>query len=658
MEEELEAERLSHRDADGEIIKLRAEINGVNLDESDVQALLAPIVDVSKTDETRESGPLVVRANESLENEDVSTDVTAVEETSPVEKVTTVVEVANVKEGISVEEVAKLDEDIKSVKETKINGEIKLNENKKQIIKDVVAASRDVAETEKKQEMSDEPRKKEVLKMKEVEAREEIKAEEKTAAKIGTETPVKEVRAQGTVRKTANESIPIATPVPSNVPEVKRKKIAPADTAIKKFMKDTSAPSVKAALGKLGVDMTNHPSLAAASAAVKNTPKILDKRLSFVRSPSEYFPLVRRGFVHADEKEDEEPVVVGWKVEVTNRKEREEALRDEVRRFEIKLKRFNKILEDGVDLTLWQLNRTAEMTSEVTQDFVLQNSGVVLKLHKRGKLMVQAALTFSARSGYISKALGRGNKAALDPLPLHEILEVKAGCFGFESTDLPTSSGKGRGKISLENKQSSLFLTLKAAPTPMALSRSYFLRFKSRSSRNDIMDGLRGLLAELQIKEGVGISTIQTPGQVNAPEQVGRMMPGANVKAAQAENQQIPSEDGNMDVLIPLADVHKEINKQRQAYDRLLLLMLQGNADLKEKEDDLMGMRGRLDLSNKDLKEKDRVQANDSKLIMQLSKKLETLLMDNEDLRDQNDRLNTRLVAVECEKMNLMSGGR
>ena len=47
--------------------------------------------------------------------------------------------------------------------------------------------------------------------------------------------------------------------------------------------------------------------------------------------------------------------------------------------------------------------------------------------------------------------------------------------------------------------------------------------------------------------------------------------------------------------------------------------------------------------------------ANDSKLIMQLSKKLETLLMDNEDLRDQNDRLNTRLIAAECEKMNMMA---
>ena len=50
-----------------------------------------------------------------------------------------------------------------------------------------------------------------------------------------------------------------------------------------------------------------------------------------------------------------------------------------------------------------------------------------------------------------------------------------------------------------------------------------------------------------------------------------------------------------------------------------------------------------------DCAEKDKTQANDSKLIMQLSKKLETLLMENEDLRDNNDRLNTRLVQVECK---------
>jgi regulator of replication initiation timing len=55
------------------------------------------------------------------------------------------------------------------------------------------------------------------------------------------------------------------------------------------------------------------------------------------------------------------------------------------------------------------------------------------------------------------------------------------------------------------------------------------------------------------------------------------------------------------------------------------------------------------------LKELKRQRGNDSKLIMQLSKKLETLLMENEDLRDNNDRLNQRLVQVECRKMNIVA---
>jgi hypothetical protein len=144
-----------------------------------------------------------------------------------------------------------------------------------------------------------------------------------------------------------------------------------------------------------------------------------------------------------------------------------------------------------------------------------------------------------------------------------------------------------------------------------------------------MLNGLRGILAEMQVHEGVSISTLQSFDE--------------------------PEEDEN-NVLVPLSEVHNAINRERESYDRLLLLLLQSGEDLKEKEDELLNLRGKLESTAKESVEKDRVQANDSKLIMQLSKKLETLLMDNEDLRDQNDRLNSRLIAVECEKMNLMSG--
>ena len=67
----------------------------------------------------------------------------------------------------------------------------------------------------------------------------------------------------------------------------------------------------------------------------------------------------------------------------------------------------------------------------------------------------------------------------------------------------------------------------------------------------------------------------------------------------------------------------------------------------------MMALRGNLDGVLSESKEKDRVQANDSKLIMQLSKKLETLLMDNEDLRDQNENLNFRIITLENEKLGV-----
>lgn len=369
------------------------------------------------------------------------------------------------------------------------------------------------------------------------------------------------------------------------------------------------------------------------------------------RSASDYFPLIRRGAVGEEAgKAEQEVVSVGWKVEVTNRKEREEALRDEVQQFESKMRKVYPHLEEGVEVTMWQLNRNTEMGMEESRDeFAMKSTAVHVKLHRRGDLLVQAVLTFGTKGGYLSKALGRrrNDKVALEPLPLHEILEVKAGCVGFEQTELPSAtSSKSKSRSKSDNKQSSLFLTVKATQTPMASSRFYYMKFKSRSARNELMLGLRGMLGDLQIHEGVSVSSMHTPGQPEPPNAGGRQVHPHAVEM---------SPMANGDIMVPLSEVHKVIDQERKNYDRLLLLLLQSSGDLKGKEDELLMMRGKLDAVSAESAEKDRVQANDSKLIMQLSKKLETLLMDNEDLRDQNDRLNTRLVAVECEKMNLMS---
>jgi hypothetical protein len=366
--------------------------------------------------------------------------------------------------------------------------------------------------------------------------------------------------------------------------------------------------------------------------------------MASLRASADFLPIIRRGLAgNLDQEVDE--VAVGWKVEVRTRRQREETLRDEVHRYEAKLKKFNHMLEEGVEVVMWQLNQSVADGSNsgvdtATEEFAIKASNVTVKLHRRGELFVQAVLTFILRGGYLSKAMGRNrnvDKSALEPLSLHDILEVRAGCSGYDHTELPASSGKTKApktKTKLksnENKQSSLFMTIKATPTPLASARSYIFRFKSRSARNDVMNALRGLLADMQIKEGVSISGLH------------------NEKEGDFD------EEERDEIMVPLTAVHTALNREREHYDRILLMLLQGAEDLKEKEDELLGLRCKLEGVLDESKEKDRVQANDSKLIMQLSKKLETLLMDNEDLRDQNDRLNTRLVAIESEKMNILA---
>jgi hypothetical protein len=369
----------------------------------------------------------------------------------------------------------------------------------------------------------------------------------------------------------------------------------------------------------------------------------MESKSSFLdqfRVRADFIPRIRRG-AHKDGEEKDGEALLGWKVEVRNRREREEALRDEVHQFENKMKKVAQVLDEGFDVVMWQLNQAQPDVAggESTHEFAIKSTHVTVKMHRRGELYVQAVLTFMLRGGYLSKAIGRNrnvDKSALEPLSLHDILEVRAGCSGYDNADLPASSGKAKkkkdaSKKTNENKQASLFMTIKATPTPLASDRSYVFRFKSRSSRNDAINALRVVLADMQIHEGVSVSGIHSQHD---------------------EEDRLEDEDN---VMIPLSAVHDAINRERENYDRILLMLLQGGEDLKEKEDSLLKLHSKLESMMQESKEKDRVQANDSKLIMQLSKKLESLLMDNEDLRDQNDRLNNRLVAVESEKMNLLA---
>jgi hypothetical protein len=81
--------------------------------------------------------------------------------------------------------------------------------------------------------------------------------------------------------------------------------------------------------------------------------------------------------------------------------------RDDAHQFELRIKQFANMLEQGIEVTMWQMNRNVDFGTEAQDEFSVKGSQVQLKLHRRGEFLVQAALTFSMKGGYLSKALNR-----------------------------------------------------------------------------------------------------------------------------------------------------------------------------------------------------------------------------------------------------------
>lgn len=78
---------------------------------------------------------------------------------------------------------------------------------------------------------------------------------------------------------------------------------------------------------------------------------------------------------------------------------------DEAHQFEVKLKKFTVALEHGIEVTMWQLNRNSDLG--LKDDFTQKGSQIQVKLVRRGEYLVQGALVFNEKGGYLSKALNR-----------------------------------------------------------------------------------------------------------------------------------------------------------------------------------------------------------------------------------------------------------
>uniref|UniRef100_A0A6U5KAD7 Uncharacterized protein n=2 Tax=Corethron hystrix TaxID=216773 RepID=A0A6U5KAD7_9STRA len=403
----------------------------------------------------------------------------------------------------------------------------------------------------------------------------------------------------------------------------------------KKIQEESVTPEVMSALRKLGVnEARNHPLFKFSDSS---------KSLQGSTSPSDYLPMIKqkssKSFMESADKISRNKL--GLTVDISSRNVMETQLRKSMYEFEEKMSTFRESLENGADTVIWQLESRISTAGEDEGDqFIIQNSHVTMKLVKRGEGLIMSVLTFTKGKGVFGNLMGKTDNFISDPLLIREILEIKAGCAGYTSAFLPTNS-KARSK---DNKNSSLFLTIKATSTPVASSRSYFIKLKTTEDRNTFLSGLRKVMADLQIEESMkslakprpilkkkgslGLSTLKS----NAPDET--------------------DDEDDESTTVSLTDVKQLIIKERSNYERLLILLMQGQEDMLDKEESIIEMREAMDIMANAETEKAKIQANDSKLIMQLSKKLEGLLINLEDMKETNERLNLRLIEFECEKMN------
>ena len=397
-----------------------------------------------------------------------------------------------------------------------------------------------------------------------------------------------------------------------------------------------------------------------------------------------------------------------------------------MKRFEIKSEKFLKEFQRGISMTVWYLAKgemLPEGGEELAKDkFVVSNTPVLLKLVKSddgglttSNLVFSKSVSHRKTSifGALTGSSGGGKIDSLLPVALHEILDIRAGCARSMSENseevLDVNLDEIWSKAQLSNNECGHFMTIIATATPATPARYFYLKFKSRTERNDSLCGFRSLIADIQIFEGTEGGGDRSDGwedsagdgkaspfrgmlsKINArnvtPAKSTRAAlksslssssssslstpsksRGSNIPTAENLNLSTPSNLKTTTVfgaggqkeakkMVLLEDVKRQLGKERSKYERIMVQLLQFMSDLNTKENEIETLTKRLELEEKKYEGKRKGQKENNKMIYQLSKKLEMLLLDNSELRDQieclkeqRDLERERIVAREAEK--------
>ena len=87
------------------------------------------------------------------------------------------------------------------------------------------------------------------------------------------------------------------------------------------------------------------------------------------------------------------------------------------------------------------------------------------------------------------------------------------------------------------------------------------------------------------------------------------------------------------------SDVKRQLLVERSNYEKLMVQMLVLTNDLNEREDQIIAMKKREEAFKEQLASKEKMYEQDAKVRMQLGKRLEDVLMDKEEIKDELDNL-------------------
>jgi len=278
------------------------------------------------------------------------------------------------------------------------------------------------------------------------------------------------------------------------------------------------------------------------------------------------------------------------------------------------------------------------------------------------KLTDDNTLTFSSPNRRFSLF---SSKIDVQPIKISEILESTQGVH-FDTV----RSANG------PPKDDSCYLTI-ACQSPGEKPRYVSLLLDTRDDRNSLVTGLRTLVSDMQLN-ATNEDITATPGKTEhrrASFKDGVMAEAAAIVAAKEQNHPgtnlatrksrraslgshgtatrhepetqytTPPKDADVSGQA-VSEVKRQLLVERTNYEKLMVQMLVLTNDLNEREDQIIAMKKREDALVEQLASKERMYEQDAMVRMQLGKRLEQVLMDKEEIKDELDNLKAQLDVI------------